>query len=123
MAEVGYRKPPKHTQFKKGQSGNPSGKRKGTLNLATVLTEALNRPVVIVEKGEKTTVSKMEAAVNHLMDKAAAGDTYAFRVLSTLAQSLEDPAAPPTSSELKEADQKILDDLFRRFIPAKAQEP
>ena len=26
--EVGYKKPPKHSQFKKGQSGNPSGRKK-----------------------------------------------------------------------------------------------
>ena len=33
--QVGYRKPPVHTRFKPGQSGNPKGRPKGPRNLAT----------------------------------------------------------------------------------------
>ena len=32
--EVGYGRPPQHTQFRPGQSGNPAGRRKGVRNLA-----------------------------------------------------------------------------------------
>ena len=41
-SEVGYRKPPKATQFKQGQSGNPHGRPKGTKNLKTDLIEELS---------------------------------------------------------------------------------
>jgi hypothetical protein len=49
--EAGYGKPPRHTRFKKGQSGNPRGRPKGSKNLTTLLTEALNEPVIVAENG------------------------------------------------------------------------
>lgn len=41
--KVGYKKPPKHTQFPKGQSGNPRGRKKGSRGLKTDLNAELNR--------------------------------------------------------------------------------
>ena len=62
MAEAdepgGYGKPPKASQFKKGQSGNPGGKRKRPLSLGERVTRALNRRVAIKEPGP--TIEKME---------------------------------------------------------------
>ena len=43
--EVGYGKPPKHTRFQPGQSGNPRGRPKGTKNLKTDLEEELSERV------------------------------------------------------------------------------
>ena len=111
----GYRKPPKHTRFKKGTSGNPTGRPKGSLSMATVLERALSQTVVIVEGGQKKKVSKMEAAVQQLVDKAIAGDMHAFRVLSVLTQVLDDSASRPTSAELAEVDKKMLQSVVRRF--------
>jgi hypothetical protein len=49
--EVGRGKPPVHSRFKKGQSGNPSGPR--PKNLAALLVEALNEKVVVTIDGER----------------------------------------------------------------------
>jgi hypothetical protein len=115
---VGYRKPPKRTQFPKGVSGNPAGRPAGKRNLATVLQETLNQPVVVIEDGEKKTVTKMEAAIKRMVDKATAGDMHAFRVLSALMLSSEESANGLSTSELAESDQKILQGLMRRFEKA-----
>lgn len=73
--EVGYRKPPKHTRFKKGQSGNPKGRPKGSKNMRTILNELLNRTMVITEKGRKRTVKFMEAYIHQMAAKALNGST------------------------------------------------
>ena len=56
---VGYGNPPKHTRFRKGESGNPQGRPKGTLNMATVLARTLRERVVINENGQRKVVTKL----------------------------------------------------------------
>jgi Family of unknown function (DUF5681) len=118
--KVGYCRPPKHTQFKKGQSGNPGGRPKGTLNVATVLENTLRQTVEVADEktNEKRTITKLEAAIQRLVDNAVEGDNYAFRVLSVLTQLLHEPEKAPTSAELEAADQKVLDILVRSFNAA-----
>ena len=52
---VGKGKPPEHTRFQKGQSGNPTGRRKGSKNVATLLEQVLNERVVVTENGKRKT--------------------------------------------------------------------
>lgn len=71
--EVGYCRPPKHSRFKKGRSGNPFGRPKGAKNIATVVQETLRERVVITENGPRRTVTKLEAAMIQLTKKALCG--------------------------------------------------
>jgi DNA modification methylase len=115
--EVGYGKPPQHSKFKKGRSGNPKGRPKGKPNLATVLEKALREKVVINENGQRKTVTKREAAIKQLVNKAASGDLRALQQLAALARSGEERSAeatPPTAT-MKEVDQKVLQGVLRRF--------
>jgi hypothetical protein len=47
---VGFKRTPKHTRFKKGKSGNPRGRPKGALNVATILRKALAAPVKVIKR-------------------------------------------------------------------------
>ena len=122
---VGPGRPPKHSQFRKGTSGNPRGRPKGSLNVATVLARTLRERVVVNENGKRKTITKLQAAVKQLVNKAATGDMNAFKVLSTLAHSAEEQVAAQgggSTEELKEVDQKILQDVLKRFGNTKERE-
>lgn len=82
--EVGYGKPPKHTQFKPGQSGNPQGRPKDTRNVKHVLLQVATEEMAITENGETKVVSKQEALIRSLFARALNGDQQATRVLLKL---------------------------------------
>jgi len=115
-SDVGYGKPPRRTRFRKGVSGNPKGRPKGARNLATVLERTLKERVVINENGVRRVVSKLEAAVKQLVNKAASGDLLAMRQLTALAGSDEiEASAARNKSDLPEADQKVMNRLLERL--------
>ena len=60
---VGYGKPPAHTQFKPGQSGNPKGRRKGPRNVRTVVEEALNQRIRIKEGDRIRSLTKLDGVI------------------------------------------------------------
>jgi hypothetical protein len=69
--EVGYGKPPRDTRFPKGQSGNPRGRPSGAKNLKTLLSEALNEPVIVTENGGRRKVTKRQAIITQLVNRSA----------------------------------------------------
>jgi len=78
---VGYGKPPKSTQFKKGQSGNPTGRPKGSWGLVTEIKKELNRKVTVTEQGQQKRVPKKEVVAKQLVNKAASGDLKATNLV------------------------------------------
>ena len=113
--EVGFGKPPKQGQFRKGVSGNPKGRPKGSRNLATVLARALREKVVVNENGRRRTMSKLDAAVAQLVNKSASGDLVALRQLMALADSFETQATESQERNLSEADAKVVQNLLKRM--------
>ena len=55
---IGYKKPPLHTQYKPGQTGNPKGRPKGVKNLSTDLQEELESKILITEANQRHVVTK-----------------------------------------------------------------
>ena len=108
--EVGYGKPPKHSQFKPGQSGNPKGRSKKTRNFKTDLQEELNTPVTVTEGGHSMTISRQQALIKRTVEKALKGD---LRVIQMLAHWVsiylaDDPENLP-AFPLDDDDQAILE--------------
>ncbi len=72
--EIGYRRPPKTGQFKKGQSGNPKGRPKGSANFMTLLDQELNQTITVNENGKKKEITRLHAAVKRLVADVLQGN-------------------------------------------------
>jgi len=118
--QVGYRHPPEATRFKKGQSGNPEGRRKGALNVSTVFAQALSEKVVVNEKGQRKKITKLQAAIKQLVNKAATGDHRAILQVVSLSREAEtrEGQALPRSATLSESDQKVMDGILKQIRTA-----
>lgn len=87
--KVGYKKPPKDSQFKKGQSGNPNGRPKGTKNTLSLIEQVLNEKVFIREGGTQKEVTKTEAVVMRMAQKAMEGDIKAVERLLKYSEAID----------------------------------
>jgi hypothetical protein len=88
--EIGFGKPPKHTQFRKGQSGNPNGRPKGSKNINVLIRKALEEKVTVKGPGGTRSMSKFEAALMQQANKAANGDPRAFREVLRLREKVQE---------------------------------
>lgn len=121
--KVGYGSPPEHTRYKKGQSGNPAGRPKGSQNLATVLERILRETVTIRENGRTVKMTKLEHSVQQLTKKATEGNLRALQQLMALVRSAEVQAPQENQRpSLSETDQAVLQRIMRR-IQATANNP
>src|SRR5271168_407428 len=91
--EVGYGKPPKSGQFKKGISGNPSGRPKKPSDLLSALLREANSEVTITEKGKRKVVKMIDVVAKQVMTKAATGNIQAQHLLYKLLQQAQERAA------------------------------
>jgi hypothetical protein len=115
--EVGYGKPPRHTRFKKGEpSANPRGRP--AKNLAALLVEGLNKPVVVTEDGQRRTITVREAIVTQLINKSATADLRATKMLLDMIKDAEKQTAatpPPEKPWFTAADEEVVDQLIERL--------
>jgi hypothetical protein len=79
--EIGYRRPPKGGQFKKGQSGNPSGRPKGSKNFMTLLDQELDQKITVNENGRKKEISRMQAVVKRMVAESLQGNLRALMAM------------------------------------------
>ena len=116
--QVGYGKPPKGTRFKPGQSGNRSGRPKGSRNLKTDLLDEFAEEIVVREGGQAHTMSKQRALLKGMMAKGLNGDDrvavklFDLYVRLTGLEAEADEAGIPLSDD----EQAILRTLEARIL-------
>ena len=108
--KIGYKRPPLHTRFRSGMSGNPRGRQKGVRNFAADVKRTLEIPVTLSENGKSKRVSTQEALILRLREKALKGDARALETLLSLARTHnEDFVGQSQDRSLAVEDQTILD--------------
>jgi hypothetical protein len=120
--EVGYGKPPREHQFKKGDGRARPGRPKRSLNLKTDLLAELGEIVPLRLNGTQRNISKQRAVLKVLMTKAIQGDMRATQALLSLMNRV---LGPPTEEEVKTEpsaeDVAIVADLIAKMSKSGGQ--
>jgi hypothetical protein len=120
LAPVGYKRPPVHSRFKPGQSGNPSGRAKGSQNLKTLFDKILKEEVSLREGSEVRKVTKAEAIMRGLVVGALKGDSRSIGTLFRLAEQtgqFDEPSDKITEIRRIIVDWKRPDDRDEDHFP------
>ena len=104
--EVGYGKPPRATQFQKGVSGNPKGRPKKALDLDHELLRESRASITLNENGSRRRISKHEAAIKQLLNKAMGGNIPALRTYFDRYQIASEKVAQLEAAQAKEAERR-----------------
>ena len=109
--------PPKHTRFRKGISGNPKGRPKGSKNLSTYILEAARDQVSATVGGKVRRITKIQATAMQLATKAAGGDQTATNRLLDWVDEMESraAAAKPSQFPLSEPDIEVIRAVYERM--------
>lgn len=109
--EVGYGKPPLHTRWEPGQSGNPKGRPRKSTNLADLIREELDRLVEVHEQGITRKITKREALAKSLVNGSLKDPRLAQRLLPLLSSN------PETDIEIDEHDLATLERFLQQEQP------
>jgi hypothetical protein len=113
---VGRGRPPKHARFKKGQSGNPSGRPKGSTNYTSRWKKQLSKTVV-VRRGEKLEhVRSDELIIERTIDNAIRGNPKATDMTMKMAERLDEEAATRTVEATSAEDEMLIREFARRLL-------
>jgi len=111
---VGYGRPPRATQFKKGKSGNPRGRPKGSRPVGAILQQILAQRIAITENGRTKKMPALEVMLRRLANDAMRNDPTALKTVLMLVDRYgESGESQIKLDELLAEDQAIL----ANFLP------
>jgi hypothetical protein len=102
--EVGRGKPPEHTRFAPGQSGNRKGRPKRQTDLDMALLKELNDSVLVTESSRRKSILKLEVMVKQLVNKAVSGDLKSIKLVHGLLEYWDHPSRRPVCFRLYPED-------------------
>jgi hypothetical protein len=109
--EVGFGRPPKRTQFKKGRSGNPKGRPRKKPDIYSELTKVLRENVAITVEGQQKKVTVQLALLLRLRDQALRGELWAQKLAQRILAAL-----PESGSESGSVDMEAIGAKFDRIM-------
>ena len=114
--EVGYGKPPKATRFRKGVSGNPTGRPKGSRSISSILAKLGRERVKVTTNGKTRTMTKLEVVFTQLNNQAASGNLKAIRELLSAHRLFAEPQQIDeiTPAARQEHDEGVLKNIAKR---------
>lgn len=120
--EIGYRKPPTATRFRKGVSGNPTGRPKGSRSISSILAKLGRERVKVTTNGKTRTMTKLEVVFTQLNNQAASGNLKAIRELLSAHRLFAEPQQIDeiTPAATLERDDVVLKNLAKRLSTVKA---
>jgi len=101
---VGYGRPPEHSRFKKGRSGNPTGRRRYTHTgrAQQLMSQELFRPMTVREGDKVVRMPAVQAMIRSLVLSAIKGKGVAARDLVSISKMVEaEGQGSPTRFEVR----------------------
>ncbi len=108
-SKVGYCNPPKHSQFKPGQSGNPLGRPKGTISFAPELIDELIRTIAAPENETDAVITNKRAIVKKLVAAAKEDAQLAISLINLCAKLSRGRETDPRAAEDEAFVEKLAD--------------
>ncbi len=113
--KVGYKRPPKEHQFKKGISGNPKGRPKNNATFVENVLDEMQEKIMVKESGKQKKITKKQALAKKLVAEALNGKNSAIKLLLPILAS-ETNLTKEVDEELSANDAQIIEDyITRRF--------
>ena len=101
--KVGSKRPPKHTRFAPGRSGNPRGRPRKSKQLEDLIEMELDEKIAVKEGGRETFITKREAIVKQFLNRALKGDPKALQLVLAHLEKHRD-VAPFVSTATDDAE-------------------
>jgi hypothetical protein len=114
-SEYGYGRPPKHRQFKKGKSGNPRGRSKGSKNFKTLVADLLAQKIPVTERGRRRSLPAVEVLLRQTLASALKGDAKSTQQIFQLMANHSDDGATQATTPTAIEDAAVLRRVLGRL--------